>query len=68
MTIRVTVFVEGEVMDWQAVSQGVTYRPVEQAKVNGLHRATFEIEGDEGTIPTLDILVSDGVGVGERLG
>lgn len=68
MTIRVTVFVEGEVTDWQAVSQGVTYRPVEQAKVNGLHRATFEIEGDEDMAPSFSVSVSDGVGVGERLG
>lgn len=70
--INVTLFVSisptGEVTYCQAHSQGVDYYPLDHALVNGIHRLTFQIEGEQDKTPAVPVWAFDGVGTGERLG
>lgn len=50
------------------VCQGMGYEPTETVKVNDLYKCTFEVMTEPDTTPALSVFVSDGVGVGERLG
>lgn len=58
----------GEVTFAQAHSQGVDYCPLDHALSNGIHRLTFQIEGEQDKTPTVQVWALDGVGTGERLG
>lgn len=70
--INVTFFVRlsqaGEVTFAQAHSQGVDSYPLDHALSNGIHRFTFQIEGEQDKTPAVPVWAFDGVGTGERLG
>lgn len=69
--LDVTFFVKisptGEVTYCQAHSQGVDYRPLDHALSNGIHRLTFQIEGEQDKTPTVQVWAFDGINTGERL-
>ena len=72
MTNPITVFIttdkEGKVQSVIADSQGVGYMTSNLSCVNGIWRATFEIEGDVDTTPALGVSVADNVQAKTRLG
>lgn len=71
MKIDLTLFiqiVENKVTYCQAHSQGVDYYPLDHSVANGIHRLTFQIEGEQDKTPALAAAVEDGIGTGEALG
>lgn len=72
MKIPVTVFIttdkEGHVSGVIADSQGIGYMTSNLSCINGIWRATFEIEGDVDKTPSLSAWVVDDVQAQTRLG
>lgn len=68
VTVFITITDDASIERVAIHAQGIDYHAVDCAKVNDLHRYTFQMPMIEDTTPTIAVSVSDGIATGERFG